>query len=229
MIAALALAAVGTIGQCDPPDGPRATWSRSAKAETRARVQAVCEHVRASEAVCEYLDVVVYRESFGGAAGVWHDQGRGLGAMGLMISAHRDKWPGNDEKPAFCQPEVSALVTLEILHRAARKWNAGSLGELDSVFSGRMRTFLLEDGSKLRTPGKPSSGICARLKRRGLRCHARLTAKDLGRRVPYRKRRGLAWALAARFTAMLDRDTKPDNSVVITGDVLDIATVFGTI
>lgn len=183
------------------------------KAETRARVQAVCEHVGASDAVCDYMQVILWREAFGGHAGVWHDGGRGLGPMGLNLRWHRDKWPGpddvgkrrddlepDDEHPMFCVPEVSALVALEIMHRAVRRWNARNLVGVNAVFAGRMRTHRLEDGTALRVPGQAyDAGLCARLDARGVRCLAPITARDLGRRVPYSERRELALDLHEAF------------------------------
>lgn len=205
----------GRIGECDPVGGPRLRWTAETKAETRARVQAVCKHLRASPLICEYLDVVVCRESFCGAAGVRHTRAlgeNGLGAMGLSVWWMRHLWPGTDEDPAFCQPEVTALVAIELVQRAVVRWNATNLVGVQAVYAGRFHTWVDDEGVTHRAPGRGGEtlinpGLCARVNRRRLpstklaSCMAPITAADVGRRVPARHRRELALELAARFDA----------------------------
>ncbi len=129
---------------CDVKGERARPYSKSERQETRERVQEVCKHVQASKAVCSYLDAIVIRES-SGRAGVRHTIGtpehgiseNGLGAMGLSIRWHADKWPGGDEDPMFCIPEVSALVALDIVHRAVKKWEARNLTEVQAVYGGQ--------------------------------------------------------------------------------------------
>ena len=193
------------MGQCNPIDGPVSRWPAELKAETRARVAAVCRWAQASNDVCEYLQVVLWRESWGGHAGARHDDGAGLGPMGLALKAHADKWPGQDEDPMFCVPEVSALVALAILRRAVTRWNARDLIGINSIYAGRWRTYVLEDGSGLRAPRDIANpGLCRRLEARGVGCRTPVLLGDLGRRVPYSKRRGTALALNVLFTARQD-------------------------
>lgn len=189
----------GRVGECNPVEGPGLRWTRASRTEARARVLAVFDYVGASEAFRTYAKVIGSRES-SWMPGVWHDGGRGLGAMGLMISAHHDKWPGDDENPAFCWPEVSALVALEVMHRAVHNWHAGNLVEIQAIYSGRFRKIVLEDGTVLRAPGRTTDpNLCARLARRGVSCLAPITAADLGRRVPKHRMREVAAELAAKF------------------------------
>lgn len=194
----------GVIGQCDPVDGPGLRWTAEVRRETRQRVKAVCRSRGATRDVCALLDAWVVRES-SGRPGVWHDQKRGLGALGLMLSAHYDKWPGTDEHPAWCQPEASALVAMAIMRRALLRWPADDLAEIDAVFGGRFRTITTDEGAELRVLTRTDhSGICWRLKKRGVRCRARVGLADIGRRTKNADRPTLAMVLATRFTSRQD-------------------------
>ncbi len=195
---------VGEVGQCDPVDGPGYVWTADARSETRARVRAVCRHVKASEAVCDYLDTVVVRES-SGRPGVRHDGGRGLGPMGLLIASHHDKWPGDDEDPAFCQPEVSALVALAVMRRAVIRYHAHDLVTVQSIYGGRWQCYAHPGEPRLCFATQTSNPrLCAALEARGSDCHAPLRLEDLGRRVPKSKRREVANRLAESFENTLE-------------------------
>mgnify|MGYP007022321895 CR=1 FL=1 len=144
---------------CDPSGVKARRYSKAETMETRERVQAVCKHVGASKPVCAYLDAVVVRES-SGRAGVRHTKGtpekgiteNGLGPMGLSLHWHRDKWPGKDEDPMFCHPEVSALVALDIVHRAYGKWGARNLTEVQAIYGGSWGCFRPEANTRASAP-----------------------------------------------------------------------------
>lgn len=194
---------VGRVGQCDPQDGPGLTWTAEARQETRARVQATCRAVGASKAVCEWLDVSVVRES-SGRPGVRHTRALGevgLGPLGLSLRWHRDKWPGQDEDPAFCTPEASALVALEIAHRAVDRYEVDDLVGVQSIFGGHWRCFTdTESGDKVCYASREEDVVlCSALAARGVDCFDKISKKDLGRRVPLKKRRETAESLAAKF------------------------------
>ncbi len=129
---------------CDAHGVRARAYTKAERRETRERVQEVCKQVGASKPVCAYLDAIVVRES-SGRSGVRHTIGspehgvteNGLGAMGLSLRWHADKWPGDDEDPMFCVPEVSAIVALDIVHRAVKKWGANSLTEVQAVYGGQ--------------------------------------------------------------------------------------------
>jgi hypothetical protein len=194
---------VGTVGQCDPVDGPPLVWTAEAREETRARVQATCRAVGASRAVCAWLDASVVRES-DGAPGVRHTRASGewgLGPLGLSLRWHMDKWPGGDEDPAFCSPEASTLVALEIAHRAWTRYEARSLVLVQSIYGGRWRCYHDADTTERRCFATQIENprLCAALGARDVDCHEPLHRRDLGRRVPLRDRRALAERLASDF------------------------------
>lgn len=150
---------------------------------------------------------MVVRES-SGRPGVRHRLGEGrqghgedgLGAMGLSLRWHRDKWPGDDEDPMFCRPEVSALVTLAIMRRAVLRWGATDLVGVQAIFArGRGMEVPQTDGVLRRPPSFDGRGLCKRLRARGVSCHARIEEKDLGRHVRYRDRRRVAEELGEAF------------------------------
>lgn len=197
------------IGQCDPVNGERPfRWTREKKDEVRARVRRVCKHVRASEHACDFLDSLVVRESYGGMASVRHTKGEGehgLGPMGLSLRWHRDKWPGDDEDPMFCTPEASALVALEIMHRAVRKWGADNWAGVQAIYSGSFYNKVVEEtGERWLSPKvttKIANRICSPLRLRGVSCWEHVDVKDLGRRVPLKERKTLALELAESYEA----------------------------
>lgn len=202
---ALALAAEvrpeGQVGQCDPQDGPGYRWTAETRAETRARVRAVCRHVRASRAVCAWLDASVVRES-AGRPGVRHRHGRnedGLGPLGLSLRWMRHHWPGEDEDPAFCQPEVSALVALAVARRAHDRFGALDLVAVQSIYGGHWRCYEVEGSRQCFPTRVVNPRLCAALEHRGVGCHQRLGAEDFGRWTPVADRRALAERLAQRF------------------------------
>lgn len=199
MIAALLLA-LAHPAQCDAP-GERSSYTVAEALETKARVQAVCKAVGAKPIVCAYLDSVVARESSGNKRRR-HVIGKGengLGPMGLSLRWQRDKWPGKDEDPMFCVPEVSAVVTLAIMRRAFVRYHAESIVDVQAIFGGRWRC----GGEPRRcwadvTP-RTVSAICGRLKARGHSCWAPVSLADLGRPIPYRERRAFAERVRAAF------------------------------
>lgn len=199
-------AMVGEVGQCDPQDGPGLTWTAEAREETRARVQAACRALGASTAVCAWLDVSVIRES-SGRPGVRHTRGPGevgLGPLGLSLRWHRDKWLGTDEDPAFCSPEVSTLVALEIAHRAVDRYEAHDLVGVQSIFGGHWHCFQDKEagGGKVCYPSRQEDGpLCVALEAHGVDCFAKVTKKDLGRRVSLKKRREVAERMQQQFDA----------------------------
>jgi hypothetical protein len=190
------LAAEGSpIGKCDPVGGPALQWSAEERLEVRRMVRRGCKALGASEALCDFYDAVVVRES-SGKASRRHTRGEGehgVGPMGLNLASHSDKWPGRDEVPMFCNPYASLIVAHAVVWRAVTAYHASDLLDVQAVYSGRWYC-TLEDG-KRRCFADPNERtvrlICSRLEGRGSSCYAPLTRKDLGKRVPLRDRR--AW------------------------------------
>jgi len=201
---------VAEVGQCEPVGG-HYTWTQEARHETRSRAQAACEAVGASDAICAFVDAVVVRES-SGRSGVRHTKGRnenGLGAMGLSLRWHRDKWPGKDEDPMFCQPEVSFIVAHAIMWRAVTRYHARSLLEVQAIYAGQWECFRDPETDTRRCFANPTmrtvKSICGRLKMRGHDCHAPIDKSDLGKRIPFRERRAWAERVAEAWT--IDRES----------------------
>jgi len=171
--------------------------------ETRARVQAVCKEVGADPIVCAYMDAVVVRES-SGRSGVRHTKGKnenGLGAMGLSLRWHRDKWPGEDEDPLFCHPEVTAVVSLAIMHRAMQRYKAKNIVEIQAIYAGNWTCQGEGRERKCRARvTKRTTNVCGRMSARGFDCWKTLTKKDLGRKIPMDERRAFVADMIARFT-----------------------------
>lgn len=199
-------AAVGMVGQCDPAEGPGLVWTAEARQETQDRIAAACRNVGASNAICEWLDASLIRES-SGRPGVRHTRApgeMGLGPLGLSVWWHRDKWPGRDEDPAFCSPEVSVLVALEIAHRAVERYEARNLISIQSIFAGRWRCVQDKEagGDKVCFATQTENvRLCAALGARGVDCYDRIEKKDLGRRFSRAQRREVADSLRERFDA----------------------------
>jgi len=128
---------------CDP-NARANSWTPAEKARTRDRVRSACEARGGSDLYCDFHIAAVKRESWGGIASAVHRLGAdgdgepeyGLGPQGLSLRWHRDKWPGSDEEPAFCVPEVSYLVADAIARRAVRVYGASNAVELQAVFGG---------------------------------------------------------------------------------------------
>ena len=171
--------------------------------ETRARVQAVCKEVGADPIICAYMDAVVVRES-SGRSGVRHTKGKnenGLGAMGLSLRWHRDKWPGEDEDPLFCHPEVTAVVSLAIMHRAMQRYKAKNIVEIQAIYAGNWTCQGEGRERKCRARvTKRTTNVCGRMSARGFDCWKTLTKKDLGRKIPMDERREFVADMIARFT-----------------------------
>lgn len=93
---------------CDP-EARAGSWSVAEKMETRERVWAACKSTGASDLYCRFWDAVIVRESWGGIASAVCTKGRdadgrgeyGVGPLCLSLRWHSDKWPGDDEDPAF--------------------------------------------------------------------------------------------------------------------------------
>ncbi|HVI00858.1 MAG TPA: hypothetical protein VM869_19205 [Enhygromyxa sp.] len=212
---------------CDAPDGPREPWTREAKARTRARVQAGCKALRAAPIVCAYYQAIVSRESFGGASSRRHTLGsteNGLGPMGLSLRMTANKWPGDDEDPAYCTPEVSLVVAHEIVWRAVTVYGADSIADVQAIYGGRWRCVTADrwrwitgvpmlgrlvarwlpgpDRECMPAPTAATEArICERMDGRGYNCHALITIEDLGRRIPLEQRRSWALSQAAAFAS----------------------------
>jgi hypothetical protein len=202
---------------CNDQGVPRVRWSAEAKARTRERARSACEALGASPIICAYDDAIVWRESFGGEASVWHERGtdadgtreRGLGMMALSLRWHADKWPGDDEHPAFCSPEASIVVAHEIYWRAVTRYNATNIVEVQAIFAGRFRCTTVDRWGWLARvwpaiawalperecwpapTERMTLDVCERMRARGHHCGRRITVADLGERVPLDERR--AW------------------------------------
>ena len=190
---------------CDPKSGERPEYTAEQRRETRARVKAVCDYVGAKPIVCAFLDSVVVRES-SGRAGVRHHKGvneNGLGATGLSLRWHSDKWPGKDEDPMFCHPEVSALVTLAIMDRAFKRYHAENMVDVQAIFAGRWTCWYNTDLERRQCAADPSqrtiNAICSRMEGRSHSCWTHVSRSDLGQPIPYSERREVAAKLIRDF------------------------------
>lgn len=196
---------VGEIGQCDPRSGARFVWTKEARAETRARVRHACQAAEASPLVCAFADAVVIRES-SARAGVRHSKGRkedGLGAMGLSLRWHRDKWPGKDEDPMFCRPEVSFAVAHAIMWAAVTRYHAANILEIQAVYSGKWDCWKDPKGRRqcrAAPTHRTVRSICSRMEMRGFSCYTPLTSKDLGHRIRRQDRRDWAEEVMSSFS-----------------------------
>lgn len=206
-----ALLALFVLSQPLPPPtcgDPNAKITVAQRQETRDRVQAVCKAVEASPITCAYMDAIVVRES-SGRPGVRHTKGNGengLGAMGLSLRWHKDKWWGKDENPYFCSPEVSAVVALAIFHRAFR-YRARNILDIQMIYGGHFRCE--EDGKErycqITYPSRYVSDICARMRKRknaggrSYRCRQNVQKKDLGRVISLGERRAFAEEMRRKF------------------------------
>jgi hypothetical protein len=199
----LSVATEPQIGDCDPVDGPPIRWSAEQRDEVRDRVAATCRAMRAAPMVCAWVKVAGARES-SWSPSVRHVRGRnehGLGVLGLSLRWHRSKWPGGGE-PAFCSPEASVIVALDIVRRAQITWGARDLQDVQAVFAGRFRC-LREEGREecfiLRDPAKDRD-VCERLEQHGIDCRSPLPRRAAGRHVPVHDRPRVAAELEARWT-----------------------------
>lgn len=193
------------VGQCDPVDGQRPKWTPEARTETRKRVKRACKQLGGSKRMCAFLDLIVVRES-SGRAGVRHTMGEnenGLGPMGLSIRWHGGKWPGKDEDPMFCTPEVSTIVAMTIFHRARRRYNAETIVELQAIYSGRGRCYTNPETEKRECIPAPSARtyklVCPGMERRGYSCRVPMEKKELGAFVPLEERRETAERLVEEW------------------------------
>lgn len=185
--------------RCDAPGGPVSRTGTLATLEDRTRLRAACEAVGGSPLYCAYVDAVGLRES-SWRRGVRHDNGadadgreeRGLGILGLSVRWHHDKWPG-DPDPDWCQPEASFAVLHAIAWRAVDRWHARDLAEVQAVYGGHWRCSASAGRRTCELLGYPSEGrLHGMLRRRGHSAYTPISARDLGERLP--KRRRATWA-----------------------------------
>lgn len=146
----------------------------------------------------------------------------GLGPLGLSVRWHSGKWPG-DPDPDFCVPEVAFVVGHAIVEDAVSVYGATDARGLQAIFgNGRHAYSKIEHGAprwwlgipvlawiaerlpartEYRVTPQPrhERAVCSRMgfdaETGRRRCYMRITAEDLGRRVPLSERR--AWAVAA--------------------------------
>jgi hypothetical protein len=184
------------IGRCDAADGStKVRWTEADRKEVRRRVKRACQKLGAAPIVCAYYDAVVVRES-SGMASVRHHQGKnenGLGPMGLSLQWHRDKWPGKDEDPAFCTPEVSLAVAHAIVWRSFTRYHAESFLDVQAIYGGRWACHTDPQTGKRSCFADPNQrtvdSVCSRMKARGYSCHAIVTKRDLGKKLSFGERR----------------------------------------
>jgi len=188
------------IGKCDPVDGPALQFTQAERRAVRQRIRRACKATGAAPIVCAYHDAVTVRES-SGRSSVRHRLGKGengVGPQGLSIVSHADKWPGPAD-PDFCVPEVSFVVTHEIVHKAVTRYGARNLWDVQAVFAGRFGC--VGDGSSGTCTNvqqdKTTSAICGRMQARGFDCYAPIGRRELGQRIAKRDR--AAWVLRQRF------------------------------
>jgi hypothetical protein len=200
----LALVLATPIGTCDPVDGPPIRWSAEQRDEVRSRVRATCRAMKAPALTCAWLDAVGDRES-AWRPSVRHVLGRnenGLGVLGLSKRWHAAKWPEPPE-PAFCSPEASVIVALDIVRRAQVRWGARDLRDVNAVFAGRFRC-VEEEGRRecfIERDVARDRDVCRRLELRGVDCRAPLPMRAGGRVVPVHQRPEVAAELSTRWAA----------------------------
>lgn len=192
---------------CDSVEGNKLPGSRTkeAKRDTRRRVQRACRAMGMSNSICVMMDVIVCRESSCGVTSVRHTRGtrgkgeNGLGAMGLSLRWQSDKWPGRDEDPMFCVPEVSAVVTSAIFWRALKAYDAKDFRDLQAIFAGR---FFKDEFGKYfaKRSYRGDRDICNRLASRGINCKTKINRAKLGRFIPKDARRQFVERLRAKGT-----------------------------
>jgi hypothetical protein len=193
--------------KCDPDDGTKHKFTVAERNETHARVRRACKALGAAPVICAYMDAIVERESSGNP-GARHHRGRdsdgvqenGLGAMGLSKRWHRDKWPGKDEDPYFCSPEVSATVAHAIFWRAMIRYQADTVADIQSIYGGHWKCHRdpmtgERAGCFASRDYGPDSPLCRRMERRGYSCYTPIKIEDLGRKIPLRDRRKFALGL----------------------------------
>ena len=197
-ISFLVSAMLGTsspIGKCDPIDGPKLHWSRADRKQLRRDIQDAAIEMGASPVFRAYLDAVAVRES-SMKGSRWHDGGKGLGAFGLNLESHADKWPGTDEHPAFCNPRASTVVVQAIAHGCLDKFSHGTgalvAWDLQACFAGRFECIGIEDECTAEQQDRTTSAICSRMEARGFGCYEPISKKDLGPLVPMNQRRAFA-------------------------------------
>ena len=191
-LVALLLASPSTpgspIGKCDPVGGPRLKWTKAQRQEARERALDSLRERGARPVFIAYVDAVIVRES-SAAASRWHDKGTGLGLGGINVTTHAHRWPA-PLVPALCTPEISAAVIQDIADDILRRHKAATVWELQAGYAGRFEC--IGDGRGGVCTGamqdRTTSAICSRIERRGFDCYARITRKDLGRRLTRRER-----------------------------------------
>ena len=121
----------------------------------------------------------------------------GIGPLGLDKRWHRDKWPG-DPEPAWCLPEASALVALDIARRAVVRHGAKTLTMVQAVYA--FRTYRDEYGDRhIKIDPNADARLCRALRARGRSCREHIDLADIGRPTPVADRRRRAFELAGRW------------------------------
>ena len=204
LLAARPCAAAPTAGlvagdYCNGRGEARTPWTREAKRRTQERIEGVLEDLAVAPIVRAFHRLVVCRESFCGEASVRHTLGEdvlgqedGLGAYGLSLRWHANKWPGEDEDAAFCTPEVSAVVAHELMWRAVTRYGASNMVEVQAVYAGAVTC--RNGDCSFELSASKRRGFCERLAGYGHSCWAPITERDLGRRLARSERR--EWALS---------------------------------
>jgi len=196
-------ASAGVIGGLVPGDycndrSERVAWSRDQKRRTQERVDVALSDLRVAPIIRAFHRLVICRESFCGEASVRHTRGEdvrgvedGLGAYGLSLRWHGNKWDGSDLEPALCTPEVSTAIAHEIVWRAVTRYGARNLVEVQAVYGGFVEC--RSGDCSFTLPAAKRRRFCERLSGYGHSCWAPVTERDLGRRQSTEERR--AWAL----------------------------------
>jgi hypothetical protein len=210
---------------CDPTARAR-SWTKAQKKVTRDRIWAACKRVGGSDLYCSFWMAAICREAWCGIASAVHTRGvdadgepeYGLGALALSVKFHRGKWPGNDEDPAFCVPEVAFAVGHAIAWKAMTTYHAHNAIGIQAIFGGGKDShrcevvggwlddapmirwlwslaFDLPERGRTRCVATPQlrhrESVCSRMQG----CGKLLTIEDLGEEIPLERRR--AWAIEA--------------------------------
>lgn len=193
---------------CDDRGDDRTPWTDEAKRQTQLRVDVALRELGVSPIMRAFHRLVICRESFCGESSVRHVLGEdvlgredGLGAYGLSLRWHGNKWDGEDLEPALCTPEVSTVIAHEIVWRAVTRYGARNLVEVQAVYAGAVTC---EAGDcRFHLAALKRREFCRRLSAYGHDCAHPITTADLGRRLAKDERREWALALARRSAARM--------------------------
>lgn len=184
------------IGKCDQRGGPKVEFTASDRAEVYRRVRRSSIMHQEAPIMAAYWDAVTERESHGRAS-IRHTRGKGENGLGphALGWVHRAKWPGKFSD--MCTPEYSHATARVITRIAFDKYGARTIWEFQAIYAGRFGC-VGRSGACTSRQQDLTSHVCARMRIRGYSCHARISAADLGLKIPKDKRKSFVdgwWSL----------------------------------